>query len=162
MADVDKLNERLQSFAKKLAKEEEEEKARKKEEEEEQQRLKQQQQQQQQEQRELEEEEEDVHPQHHIEERKRIPSPLQRRTLTERVRLLKLQPKFEVTETRDSYIIATYLPGMRDEDISIHRGVSGSARTLTIEGVRVPTPQEEQQIRQLIRKRTNGKSAERW
>lgn len=183
MSDVDKLNERLQRFAQKLAKDEEEEKKREEErkrqqEEEEKERLRQQQEQQRLAQQRQKEEEDrmqeelqqqpqqqqrrspeplqpHVHPalaQEH--ERKKIPAKIQQRnTLAEKVKLLKLHPKFDVTETRDSYIIATYVPGMRDEDITVHRGGSTAQRTLTIEGVRVPTQQEEAQMRQLLRKR---------
>jgi len=67
---------------------------------------------------------------------------------------LKLVPKMEVSETPRYYLVASYIPGMSEEDISIQ--ISKNKKTLTIEGVRAPTPQEEQILRNTIRKKHPG------
>jgi len=56
--------------------------------------------------------------------------------------LLKLPVDFEVHEKKDCYLMSAYLPGMNEKDlqITLHNGNT----ILKIEGVRCPTPDEEQ------------------
>jgi len=60
---------------------------------------------------------------------------------------LKLRPKMEISETPRSYLIASFIPGMKKEDIGIQLG----RNTITVEGVREPTKQEMQQLIRLVR-----------
>lgn len=62
-----------------------------------------------------------------------------------------MKPKFDITQTPTSFVIAAFIPGMKKEDIQLH--LDRNRSTLTIEGIRVPTKQEEKQMRMMIRRR---------
>lgn len=54
-------------------------------------------------------------------------------------RRLKFEPEFDVQETRDSYIIKAFVPGMSPGDISVDLE---NGRDLVLEGYREPSPEE--------------------
>jgi HSP20 family molecular chaperone IbpA len=64
-------------------------------------------------------------------------------------RSMKLKPKFEMAQTRDSIILQAHIPGMNDDDIEIERDDDG--QSFTIKGVRVPTPAEEAAMRRQLK-----------
>ncbi|KAH3762332.1 Heat shock protein Hsp20 [Pelomyxa schiedti] len=53
---------------------------------------------------------------------------------------LKLKPKMNVREERNSYLIVSSIPGLKKEDISL--SLTEDESTLVVEGVRVPTQEE--------------------
>lgn len=61
---------------------------------------------------------------------------------------MKFEPKFNVNETSDSFIISTYVPGMREDDIKV--SLDERNNTLTIGGYREPTPEELDVMRKKI------------
>ncbi|KAL6074879.1 hypothetical protein QOT17_003954 [Balamuthia mandrillaris] len=61
--------------------------------------------------------------------------------------MMRLRPKFEVGEQRDSYVVAAYIPGMRKEDIAVSLSEDD---TITIKGCRIPTEKEEQNMRRQV------------
>lgn len=63
---------------------------------------------------------------------------------------LKLEPNFQVNEGKDAYVIQGYIPGMNEEDIKLK--FSRDRHSLTVEGVRVPSPTEEDLLRQQLRR----------
>jgi len=56
-----------------------------------------------------------------------------------------------VRETPDSYIIAGFIPGMDSRDISLE--VPHNGHSLTVTGIRLPSPEEEKQLKQQIQYR---------
>jgi len=69
----------------------------------------------------------------------------QHKDLTEMWKKMKLKPKMDISESRDSYIISSYIPGMKKEDIEITMGKNKN--TITISGIRLPTEQEIQTLK---------------
>lgn len=61
---------------------------------------------------------------------------------------MKLKPKFNVHEQRNAYIIATTIPGLKKEDITLSLGQG--EETLIVEGVRYPNEEEVEQMKQII------------
>lgn len=70
--------------------------------------------------------------------------------LKEKWKQLKLDPEFQIDEHKDAYIIQGYIPGMKKEDIKLQ--FSKGSHSLTVEGVRIPTPAEEEQLRTQVRR----------
>ncbi len=68
----------------------------------------------------------------------------QHQDLTEMWKRMKLKPKMDVSDTRDGYVVTSFIPGMKKEDIDI--ALSANKRTLTISGVRLPSPEELAQV----------------
>jgi len=69
--------------------------------------------------------------------------------LKEKWRTLKLKPKMDVSENSREYTITSYIPGMRQEDLHVKMGANHE--TITVEGIREPSPKEEAQMRSQIR-----------
>jgi len=63
---------------------------------------------------------------------------------------MKLQPQMNVEERGDAYVITSHIPGLNKEQIEL--GFDEKSRTLTVSSVRVPSEQEENQIRSLIKR----------
>lgn len=74
-----------------------------------------------------------------------------RPNLREKIRRLRLNPKMDISETRDAYIIASYVPGMQQDDIKISLGKN--QQTISIEGVRDLSEDEEKQLWRALERR---------
>jgi len=70
-------------------------------------------------------------------------------TLSKQWRAMKLKPRMQVTEHSDCFIISAYVPGMKAADLSIKSGPD----TITVEGVREPSPKEESAMRNQLKDR---------
>ena len=57
---------------------------------------------------------------------------------------VKFEPKFDISERTDGFILTSFLPGMNKEDINLKYDKQKS--TLTISGFKPPTIQEEQKL----------------
>jgi len=68
--------------------------------------------------------------------------------------LLKLHPKFEVSETHSAYVIHSYIPGLNEEEINIKLGKN--KKTITVEGTREPTEEELKQLKLAILRKYRG------
>jgi HSP20 family molecular chaperone IbpA len=66
---------------------------------------------------------------------------------------LRLRPQFDVQESRDGYTLQTYVPNMHADSIKVN--VSEDSSTLTVEGFREPTAQEEQYMRRVLAERAH-------
>jgi len=64
---------------------------------------------------------------------------------------LRLDPRIEMDEENSFYLLYLTLPGMKKEDITIE--ISPEQSTISIEGLRVPTPDEESQMRRIVKMR---------
>jgi len=69
--------------------------------------------------------------------------------LSKQWRAMKLKPRMQVAEHPDCFVISTYVPQMKKEDINITCG----ADTVTVAGVREPTPKEESAMRNQLKDR---------
>lgn len=67
---------------------------------------------------------------------------------------LRLNPKFDTDEDFRGYYISTFVPGMKKEDIRITVDKNGSV--LTMEGLRLPTKEEESTMRKQLELRLPG------
>ena len=63
-------------------------------------------------------------------------------------RRLKLEPHFEVSETRDSFELLSMIPGLNPDEISIK--VSDDGSLLTLSGFRGPTAQEKAEMARVL------------
>eukprot|EP01092_Planopodium_desertum_P001188 TRINITY_DN11720_c0_g1_i4.p1 TRINITY_DN11720_c0_g1~~TRINITY_DN11720_c0_g1_i4.p1 ORF type:complete len:152 (+),score=17.02 TRINITY_DN11720_c0_g1_i4:59-514(+) len=59
--------------------------------------------------------------------------------------MLRLEPRFDVVEKPDRYVITSYIPGMKQEDIGLSVGERDN--TITITGIREPSKSEEEFMR---------------
>jgi HSP20 family molecular chaperone IbpA len=73
---------------------------------------------------------------------------------------MKLKPKMEVKEAKDAFIINSYIPGMRREDVDISLG--NNKRTISIAGLREPTHEEQQQLKNVVQQRLKVKISHPW
>jgi len=69
--------------------------------------------------------------------------------LSKQWRAMKLKPRMQVAEYPDCFVISSYVPQMKKEDITINCG----ADTITISGVREPTLKEESAMRNQLKER---------
>merc|ERR1711976_1057223 len=79
------------------------------------------------------------------EEEKSKASEVQQESLRlQRWKQLELEPRFDVQEKSDGYLITAMLPHLRSDDLKIQ--VDDRTNRLTISGVCIPTPEEEEQM----------------
>eukprot|EP01097_Dermamoeba_algensis_P002722 TRINITY_DN2072_c0_g1_i1.p1 TRINITY_DN2072_c0_g1~~TRINITY_DN2072_c0_g1_i1.p1 ORF type:complete len:591 (+),score=226.60 TRINITY_DN2072_c0_g1_i1:392-2164(+) len=69
--------------------------------------------------------------------------------LQDKWKQMKLKPKVDIQETKEAYILVSYIPGLKSEEIQI--SFSKVDQTLTIEGVRVPSIQEENAMKEKLK-----------
>ena len=58
---------------------------------------------------------------------------------------ITFEPRFDVAERRDGFVISSFIPGMKKDDISIKQ--DKKKKTITISGVRAPAVNEEEKLK---------------
>eukprot|EP00013_Stygamoeba_regulata_P010724 CAMPEP_0177674744 /NCGR_PEP_ID=MMETSP0447-20121125/26763_1 /TAXON_ID=0 /ORGANISM="Stygamoeba regulata, Strain BSH-02190019" /LENGTH=626 /DNA_ID=CAMNT_0019182949 /DNA_START=14 /DNA_END=1894 /DNA_ORIENTATION=- len=64
---------------------------------------------------------------------------------------LRLRPQFDVQESANEFTLQTYVPNMAPDSIKVNVSEDGS--TLTVEGFREPTAEEEEYLRRVLARR---------
>lgn len=62
---------------------------------------------------------------------------------------MRLHPEFRVVEQPKEYLVSSFIPGMQKEDLRLELSHDGS--TFTVEGLRLPSEQEEEIMRRRVR-----------
>jgi len=59
---------------------------------------------------------------------------------------MKMKPQMNVEERNDAYVVTSHIPGLNKNEINLN--FEPKTRTLTIEGVRIPSENEEKPMKQ--------------
>jgi len=85
-------------------------------------------------------------------------SSLEPENLRDTWQYLKLYPRIQIDQTRDKYIISANIPGMQQEDIEV--AYNPHENTIMIQGVRIPSEEEETNMRKQVRARFRPRNLE--